>query len=102
MSFLKVLAKGLAIWIGIYVAQFVWENHKVSGFCGDLHPGMMVESIQGVASAHGIDSRWLKGLHDEKRNVDFFFVPIAATMGERACSVTHDGKSILTARMTGP
>ena len=97
-SVCKILL-GFAIWFGSYLAFLAWEIHKVSSFCADVRPGMPISSLTNLAEKHGIDQRWIRGFFDEKKGDWFIYVPISATMGERACSIRHDGKVIQSARM---
>jgi len=91
---------GFALWFGTYLGFLGWETRKVSLFCADVHPGMPISSLANVAEAHGIDQRWLQSYYSERKKDWSFFVPISATMGEQSCTVRHDGKIVVSARMS--
>jgi hypothetical protein len=91
---------GFALWFGTYLGFLAWETHRVSLFCADVHPGMPISSIEGVADVHGIDRRWLQSSHSERTNDWFLYVPISSTMGEKSCTVHHDGTTVVSVRMS--
>ena len=90
---------GFSIWFGSCLAWLAWETHKVSSFCADVRPGMPISSLTNLAEKRGIDQAWIRGFFDEKKGDWSIYVPISATMGERGCSIRHDGKVIQSARM---
>jgi len=86
---------------GAYLAWAAWEAWQVRSFCAAVKPGTPISSLPEIASAHGVNRRYVKsqGHFVQTEGRWFLFVPIAATIGESGCKITHDGKFVLSARM---
>jgi len=98
---LKVVACIVAP-LALFIAWMQWETHKVASFCGAVHAGTPLASLKQLADDYGVDGHWInKSIVDERTKDRVFFVPVAATIGEVACAVHHDGVVAKSSHMVG-
>ena len=105
---MKKIVKTLAGLVGAFVVLAVgytawsiwWEGRQVRSFCEAIHPGDPAASLQDLGASHGVAPRWLKGVFDKERGSWYLVVPVGATMGDCGCRITHDGKAVLSAKIS--
>jgi hypothetical protein len=95
-----VLAAFLVLAIGYAVWGLWWEGRQIRSFCDAVHPGDAVSSLQDLGASHGVAARRLKGIFAKDGGYWYLTVPVAATMGDCGCRITHDGKVVLSANMS--
>jgi hypothetical protein len=97
---LGLAAVFIVLSIGYTAFSIRSEGGQVRSFCEAIHPGDAAASLPDLGAAHGVAPRWLKGIFVKESGSWYLVVPVGATMGDCACRITHDGKVVLTAKMS--
>ena len=89
---------------GSYGGFLIWDTHKVTAFCEDVHPGATLKTLRILAQKHGVvgipgDNK--PGIHDEQEKAWVFYVFVPETFGDTACMVRYNDDGVmLSATMT--
>lgn len=81
-----------------------WDMRRLRSFCEDIHTGMSLAMLPGIAEQHGIHRGCLErgGIYDERTRDWVLLVPAAFTMGDLVCAIHHDKVSVVSAKAWGP
>jgi len=110
-KFLRTILKLLIFIVGIFIIYSYFLNrdiNKIDSFCEEMKTGLDVNQIPVIAQKYNVGFKNIKDPNsiknrslgikvEEKENTWFFAVAAPMTIGEHACSVYHDYKTVISA-----
>jgi hypothetical protein len=99
----------LALPVVAYIGYCFWDIYRLERMCSEIPAGATLAEARGIVTRAGLGKYFLTlagasapGIFEERSGSWVIVIPAPTTVGDIACVISHDGRTVKSAKVYGP